>query len=103
MEKEKCEALIEMFQNIFKLPPSLIIEDEFGCTASAEFQHKNTKIILEISDLPNEEKKEFETSPQTPTIEFHKLKLKNGTFHYIISFYLQNDVVGKYVVRIYIE
>jgi hypothetical protein len=97
MEKEKCKALIEVFQNIFKHDPSLIIEDEFGCTASAEFQHKNTKIILEISELPNED------SPQIPTVEFHKLKLKNDTFHYIISFYLQNDVVGKYAVRIYIE
>jgi hypothetical protein len=103
MEKEKCKALIEMFQNIFKLAPSLIIEDEFGCTVSAELQHKNTKIVLEISELPNEEKKESEASPQIPTVEFHKLKLKNGTSHYIISFYLYNDVVGKYAVRIYIE
>ena len=99
MEKEKCETLIEMFQNIFKLPPSMIIEDEFGCIASAEIQHKNVKIILEVSEL-NEE--EIETS-SAQNIEFHELKLKNGTSHYIISFYLQNDVVGKYTVRIYIE
>jgi hypothetical protein len=101
MEKEKCEALIEMFQNVFKLPPSLVIEDEFGCTASTEIQHKNTKIILEISELPDEEK--LETSTQIPCIDFHELKLKNGTSHYIISFYLQNEIVGKCAVRIYIE
>jgi len=100
MKKEKCKALIEMFQKIFKLLPSLVIEDEFGCIASTEIKHKNTKIVLEVSELIEEE---AETPTQIPSVEFHELKLKDGTSHYIITFYLANNAIGKYAVRIYIE
>lgn len=110
MEKEKCKTLIELFQNIFKLPPSLVIEDELGCTVSTEIKHKNTKITLEVSEL-NEE--EFENTTLKLPVEFHELKLKNGASHYIIAFYLkdnlqdlqdlQDDAVGKYVIRIYLD
>ena len=101
MKEEKCQNLVKLFQNIFKFSPSLVIEDELGCTVSAEIKHKNAKIVFEISELNEEEG--FKDTIQKLPIEFHELKLKNGTSHYIISFYLQNDVVGRYTVRIYIE
>jgi hypothetical protein len=101
MEEEKCKNLVNLFQTIFKFPPSLVIEDEFGCIVSAEIKHKNTKIVFEISELNEEEG--FKDTMQKLPIEFHELKLKDGTFHYIVAFYLQDDVERKYVVRIYIE
>jgi hypothetical protein len=100
MKEEKCKNLVNLFQKIFKCSPSLVIEDEFGCTASTEIKHKNTKITFEISELIEEEAK---TPTQIPSVEFHELKLKNGTSHYIITFYLQDDAAGKCAVRIYIE
>jgi hypothetical protein len=100
MKKEKCKALIEMFQKTFKLLPSLVIEDEFGCTASASIKHKNAKITLEVSELIEEE---AETPTQIPSVEFHELRVKDGTSHYIITFYLENDAAGKCAVRVYIE
>jgi hypothetical protein len=100
MKKEKCQNLVSLFQNIFKFFPSLVIEDVFGCIVSGEIKHKNAKIVFEISEL-NE--KEFEDTPQKSPVEFHELKLKNGTSHYILAFYLQDDVVGRWAVRVYIE
>jgi hypothetical protein len=97
--QKKYKNLINLFQNIFKLPPSLVIEDELGCTVSTVIKHKNTKITLEVSEL-NEE--EFENTTLKLPVEFHELKLKNGTSHYIISFFFQNDT-AKYVVRVYLE
>jgi hypothetical protein len=101
MNEEKCKNLVNLFQSIFKAPPSLVIEDDFGYIALTEIKHKNAKIVFEISEL-NEEG-EFKDTTQKLPIEFHELKLKNGTSHYIIAFYLQNNVVGRYAVRIYIE
>ena len=107
MKEEKCQNLVKLFQNIFKFFPSSVIEDDFGYLALTEIKHKNVKIVFEISELNEEE--EFKDTIQNKDtiqklpIEFHELKLKNGTSHYIISFYLQNDVVGRYTVRIYIE
>jgi hypothetical protein len=97
--QKNYKNLVNLFQNIFKFSPSLVIKDELGCTVSTVIKHKNTKITLEISEL-NEEEVEG-TTPKFP-VEFHELKLKNGTSHYIISFFLQNDT-ARYVVRVYLE
>jgi hypothetical protein len=104
MNEEKCKNLVNLFQNIFKSPPSLVIEDDFGYLALTEIKHKSTKIVFEISEL-NEElnEEEFKDTPQKLPIEFHEIKLKDGTSHYIVAFYLRDDVMGKYIVRIYIE
>ena len=99
MKEEKCKNLVNLFQNIFKRPPVSIDEDEFGCTASTVIKHKNAKIILELSELLEGEEVE---KPEQP-VEFHELKLKNGTSNYIISFYLQDKTGKEYTVRIYIE
>jgi hypothetical protein len=101
MEEEKCQNLVNLFQSIFKFFPSLVFEDEFGCIVSREIKHKNVKIVFEISEVNEEE--EFKDTIQKFPIEFHELKLKNGTSHYIIAFYFQDDVVGRCAVRIYIE
>ena len=100
MKEEKCQNLVNLFQNIFKFPPSLVIEDEFGCIALTEIKHKNAKIVFEISEFDEEELK---NTQQKVPIEFHELKLKNGTSHYIVAFYLQDDVVGKYAIRVIVE
>jgi hypothetical protein len=99
--KKKCKNLVNLFQNIFKFSPSLVIEDEFGCIVSGEIKYKDTKIIFEVSELNEEE--EFKDAIQKLPVEFHELKLKNGTSHYIIAFYLQDNVVGRWAVRVYIE
>jgi hypothetical protein len=101
MKEEKCKNLINLFQNIFKFSPSLVIEDEFGYIVSAKIKHKNAKIVFEISEL-NEEEESKDTLQKLP-IEFYELKLKNGTSHYIVAFYFQDDVVGRCAVRVYIE